>query len=425
MTMTTPIEALVQQHLPLERGLLDPSSCVIGSDLIWADVTEAIARNGVAPDHWIGERPLAFFSFMEAYPDKFDDYLFITDRRMMGQYARISGGPAEVHLRYSWIQGTARERKLLTDKLKVMHGNQTIDLSFGVFNDKLEAFFNDIVALPPEQREPPLKPLVQPSEQDPTGARYAISTLMDQDARAHFLLNYVERASVGGLMPVDIAIDLVTRLTVQHRNESCGRGVYQESWMSPLGRDDLSYALTQVYGNPLYYVEEPYRTFTFDSRNRNRALMDGLDKVLEGVDMVMNGLDTAAACADVADDVLSLNVGGLAGRAIAGALGPKDVVNFTITVADNGSFGSYRLFDQQRPLSAVAPLLVDDVNYTLDALESAILLRRCAYGWEHSVQDLLAAPLHDVMQRLTATMGQFQPVILRRRALKERLVKAG
>ena len=47
--------------------------------------------------------------------------------------------------------------------------------------------------------------------------------------------SYVERACTNGLMPVDIAIDLVVRLTVQHRNESCGRGIYEGSWMSPRG----------------------------------------------------------------------------------------------------------------------------------------------------------------------------------------------
>ena len=177
--MTTPIEALVQQHLPLESGLLDPSSCVLGSDLIWADVTEAIARSAVAPEHWIGEATLALFSFAKDYPDKFLDYLFITDRRMVGRYARISGGPADVHLRYSWIQGTTRERKLLTDKLKVVHGNQMLELSFGVFNDNLEAFFNGLAALPPEQREPPQKPLVKPSEQDPYRCTLRDPTLMD------------------------------------------------------------------------------------------------------------------------------------------------------------------------------------------------------------------------------------------------------
>ena len=135
------------------------------------------------------------------------------------------------------------------------------------------------------------------------------------------------------------------------------------------------------------------RSLTFDSRRK-------VDQVLDGIDAAMG----------VADSVMSLDAGGLIGA----ALGPKPTVQFTIMLRDAGSFGAFRLFAGNQPLSQKEPLLAEDVLYTIERLEAAALLRRCAFGWGGDVNTLLATPSSDIVARFQSVMGEFDPTILGR-----------
>jgi len=393
-----PVEALVRQHLAKESELLDGSHCKLAPEWEWVDVCHAIARTAVAPEHQLGERPLAFFAMEKDYPESFNGYLLITDRRMVGRWPRLNGTFGQVHLRYAWVTAVKQEKGMLSNKLKVQHANQVIEMSFGPYCDQLKAFFDALLTVPPEQREPMPYGLPNATAEDPTGALGAKATLIHDDPRTVFLLDYLHQANAHGQMPPDIAGDLTTRLVIQHRNESCGRGVNDGSWMSPLGRDDLSNVLVALYQQPLHHVEDPHRSLTFDSRNKVDKLLDGLDKV--------------AGAADLAADVFSLNAGGIAGAAIGAAFGPKTINNFTALMMDTGSFCSFRLFAGNQPLSQAEPWLAEDVCRTLERLEGAMVLRRCAYGWGESVQNLLNVPLGDIVQRFSGVVGEFDARVL-------------
>lgn len=398
--MRSLIEELVHRHLPKQSELLDGSWCHVGSDVLRLDVDEAIAHMPLALEHRIGERPLAFFSLEEHYPESFNAFLLFTDRRIMGRFPRLNGTFGEVHLRYAHLRGTQRRKGILTDELRVIHANQTYELKLGTFNDKLQVFLDAVCAIPSEQREPAPYPMMQTSGEDPIGTRHAVYTLMDADERARFLFEYVERAHEQGSIPTPAAIDLTARLTLQHRNEACGRGVDDGSFMSALGRDDLSNVLVALYGKPLAHAEQPRRTLTFDARNMETNVLDGIATLANG--------------ADVAEHLLTLNVGALAGSAKDALFVPRDIHVFTIAIVECGPYSLFRLFDRQTPLSVAAPHLAFDVCRTIDRLEAALLLRRCAYGWAPSAGALLTAPSSEIIERFAAVMGPFDAHVLAR-----------
>ena len=126
-----PIENLVRQHLPKERGLLDGSGCLVRPDLPWWDVDLAIAHCAAAPEHALGENPLAFFSLEEDYPGSFEGFLLVTDRRLVGRYPRLDGRHGDVNVRYAWLQGAKLESGMLTTKVVVQHAGQVVEMHYG------------------------------------------------------------------------------------------------------------------------------------------------------------------------------------------------------------------------------------------------------------------------------------------------------
>lgn len=382
------VEALIHQHLLQERGFLDDGGCLLIEEWPWIDVGEAIGRCATAPEHLIGERPIAMFTLQKNYPECFNAFLLITDRRLVGRWVKLNGSFVDVNLRYGWTGASQITGGMLSKKLVVQYGQQNVELNFGLYNEKLEAFFNALAQIPADQREPAALPLCAPSEGDPTGARGAASHLIaTDDARTVFLLDYIARSHEGGLVSPEIGADLVSRLVLQHRNERYGRGVCDGSWMSPLGRDDLSNVLVAIYQNPVRHVEEPDRALTFDVRNKAEKVFDAIDKV---------------------DAVLSLDV--------MGALGPSPTNLFTVLMKDTASFCSFRLFDNNVALRTKAPELVEMIHAALDRLEAATLLRRCAYGWNGNASELLNTPSSDIVERFGAVVGQFDATVLGRPA---------
>ncbi len=384
---STRVEALIHQHLLLERGFLSGGECMPVEDWPWIDVGEAIARCALAPEHLVGERTIALFTMEQDYPDCFQGFLLFTDRRVVGRYPRINGTHADVHLRYGWIGAAQLTKGMLSQKLTVQHGDQAVELAFGAYDEQLKAFFDALAQIPPAQREPAPRPLCAPSEADPTGARGAAAQLIEpDDQRNAFLLEYIARAHAAGEIPVEIGADLVSRVVLQSRNETFGRGVCDGSWMSPLGRDDLSNVLVALYKNPVRHVEEPDRALTFDVRNK-------VDKVLDAIDRV--------------DAVLSLDV--------MGAIGPTGDVNlFTCLMRDTGSFCSFRLLDGNLPLRQRAPDLTEELHAQLDRLEAVMVLRRCAFGWNAPATTLMHTPSSDLIARFASVMGDFDATILGR-----------
>lgn len=381
------VESLIHQHLLQERGFLDGGGCMVVEEWPWIDLGEAIARCAAAPEHLIGERPIALYTMEESYPECFHGFLLFTDRRVVGRFPRINGSFGDVHLRYGWTGPAQITGGMLSQKLVVGYGDQSVEMVFGAYNEKLKAFFDALAQIPAEHREPPQRPLCAPSEGDATGARGAAAHLIDDDARTAFLLEYVARSHEGGLMSPEIGADLVSRLVLQHRDERHGRGVCDGSWMSPLSRDDLSNVLVALYQSPVRHVEEPDRALTFDVRNKVDKVFDAIDKV---------------------DAVLSFDV--------VGALGPKATNLFTCLMKDTGSFCSFRLFDGNLPLRQREPALAEQIHATLDRLEAAMVLRRCAYGWNDNATALLNVPSSDIVERFAAVVGPFDATVLGRPA---------
>lgn len=392
------MEALVRQHLPKERGLLDPSGCEIAPDLDWPSVDTAVAMSAAAPELIIGERPLAFFSLEKSWPERFHGYLLVTDRRVVGRYPRLNGTFVPVHLRYEWLQGVREKKGLLGSDLVVLHANQQHEIKLGIFNEQLKAFLEAVLALRPEERVPGPVPLCAPSEHDPTGAQHAHRSLVEDDPRTTFLLGYLAQAAASGVMPAGVAADLVARVVLQHRIDTCGRGVLDGSWMSPLGADDLSHVFVMTYGQPLAHQAQPMRSLTFDSRNKTDRFLDAVDSVSSAVGL--------------AKDVVTLDVGSLVGA----ALGPKEVVTFSTMLRDAGAFSVFRLFGNQRPLSESSPFLAADVLVSLERREAAAILRRCVYGWSEPLPGLFERPSSEIIERFAAVVGPFDARVLGRPA---------
>ncbi len=347
----------------------------------------AMSQAGGGLDHTIGEQALVFADFSTEHRGaKYPSYFLMTDRRFL-----TSAPYADV--RYRAIEQVHFKDGLLTIELKLKAEGAWHDVSFNGLHEQIRRFLGTITPHPPDHREPPARPLCAPSEADPTGALSARAWMPHADPRTELLYAYVHEAHAQQAMPVEVARDLVARITLAYRNLAFGRGFHQTRYMSPVSADDLIQLFAHVFGPPTHQLDGPVRRLVFATHMRSNAGVAALSTVAGALSKAVIGV-------------------GWRHRA------RPSVPYFELMLADTGSFASYKLLQTNggdglhRKVAAFA----HDVHENLLTLEDALLLRRCVYGWNADPLSLLNADPSDVLQRLAAIVGPFDPAVLSRHA---------
>jgi hypothetical protein len=335
-------QAITQVTGALAGGIVDPAS-----ELDRSRIAELFAKVGFGLDHRTGERLIgvADASALVSW------VTLVTDQRVVNL---LEDAVVEVPL--AGLRSVRVKLGMLSRTLVASTdvGERELDpADFAPIHRFLEA----VCAIPPEQRVEH-RPLCAPSESDPTGARAAQASLVAVDDGASRSYAYLEAATAKGLMPASLAQDFVARVTLQHRNVHCGRGVIDGRLSSPVSANDLSNLMVTLFGAPGHVSEVPVRTLTLGSRIKPR--------------------DRATGFLDWAGQKLSP---------------PPLFPTFNFAVLDTAPFTSFRLMLRDgRPANVEDHWLVHDIDVRLLEHEHEVLSRRLACGWNERTPDLLAYP---------------------------------
>jgi hypothetical protein len=362
------VHQLVQEELHRKKTVMHPN-------IEMGDVRAALAVSGVGLDHFSGEQAMVFG--LGGGERRFDTFGLVTDRRICG-----ACHTERFDVRFSEIAQLTYKDSLLDRSILLSTPSEQVRVIVGDFHQPLGAFLRRLTTVPADQREPRTRPLSAPSESDPTGAASANAALGVPDERTTHLLMAIEGGHARGEIPLEIARDFVTRIALLHRSIHFGRGMAEGRWLSPLGADDLSNAMVQLYGSPLSHQEQPVRTLEFPSN-------------------LKSGMGKAAVSSAI----------GLASAAVLGvgwvSTAKRRIARFRFMVADTGSFGSFRLQDPRgRGLHLEEPSLLMEVDGKLLGLEDDILARRVAFGWNAKTPELLLHDPTSVAARLAALAAE-------------------
>src|SRR5262249_16817844 len=115
----------------------------------------------------------------------------------------------------------------------------------------LMTFLTALNQVPIEHLLPPWQPLVNPTNDDSTGAEQLLQ--MTQQPQCVTALRVVSAAYRGGLMSAELGGDFASRVALAIRTAIFGRGMKNDWWLSPLSQPDLTYTFFRLFGNPAYY----------------------------------------------------------------------------------------------------------------------------------------------------------------------------
>jgi hypothetical protein len=168
---------------------------------------------------------------------------------------------------------------------------------------------------------------------------------------------------------------------------------------------DFGECLTTIFGVPLAQNQPQAGVFALDFQldpktdyigpifqqieRLEGAVMSSMDAWLDKIEGVMDRVDGVAGAVDTALDVATLNVGGMIGDAIAGAMTRKTpVTQLRIVFGDGPGFCRYQLQIPTGPLERHDALLAHRLHQTLIRMARLVIARRCQYGWAPAFREL-------------------------------------
>lgn len=294
-------------------------------------------------DHLGGERLLALLDGNLADVGG-ESGLVFTDRRVL-----VNAG-VRADLPYAAITHAQYVSGLLSSELVITAWDRPFNVTLGAMGETtpgLLGFFNGLQHIPPTQRyqEPVASNVVEPR-----------ATVPSRNA----LLAVTRKKLVSD----DTASDLRIRLDLVEQTVRFGRGGRDGWFQSPLGRDDLRFALSVLFGAP-----------------QN----GGSDGRMETIDYVFRGRNQAH----------------LPGAGVAWMLMPMSAPYQTLRahVVDFIGGSGFSLHGIRGQTSTPIAPTVMQVNYRLAELEQDILYRRILFGPEVDAKTLTDIPAHAVQQR--------------------------
>lgn len=372
--------------------------------------SEAIAGSGLGLDHWSGERVLAGI-LQRSTPENAEHRLAfaITDRRtVLGGYSSISGNfnGKRWSVPHTEVQQVEVKDGLLSSEVVLVTPQGKFHIEIPQATEMLGNFYNTMVAqVAREQRVEPPTPFVETSEADPSGAAGALANLWTPDPIAAGTLFGLQQQLAAGSFTAEEAHDIAVRAVLGHRSRLGGVGMHEGGWVSPMRAQDFGQCLATIFGAPMAQNELQPGMFTLDFQLNPKAdyigpvlknierlegvVLEDMGGWLDKVEGVMDRVDKVTGAVDTALDVVTLNVGGMIGGAIAGAMMKKTpVTQLRVVFKDGLGFCGYQLQIPSGPLAKHDALMAHRLHQALIRMGRLTTARRCQYGWTPGFHEL-------------------------------------
>jgi len=337
--------------------------------------SSAIAAIGAGLNHLAGEALIALAD-EDLDSKKFTCGAVVTDRRFLARSEEIC-----VDIPYSDLSGVQANTGIILDDLVLMAWGRSYKLPSFTEVKPIRAFLQAMLGVHPAYRVPPPRPLLHPSADDPTGAGGARMGIWSGDPRVLPLLGMAYEGHKRGWFSAETGADFASRALLFDRTLFGGRGSSEGWWTSPLGAPDLAYAFSCMLGPPIsVHQESNARVFTFRlerKANVGRAVVSAVGLVALGV----------------------LGVGWVSGPG-------KQLREFSLRIAPGNSSSGFALFEGNTPLSKEWPRVLQGLFEVLPRIEGRILLQRTAWGWEAPPEQLEAAPVEALYQKVCSAIGE-------------------
>lgn len=376
----SPMRALVAAKLrPMheQAAILDDEFRLDVFDAAAPVGAEAVAGSGVGIDPFRGERVLASLLYVDR-PKGYEHRLAcaITDRRTaLSGWSDIRGGfnGKRFSVLHHDVGRIESKESMLKNFVALLTPTGRHEMTFAHATKLLVDFYQTMVSqVPPAHRVEPPTPFVEPTDDDPSGARGAAAHLYEPDPGTERVLATLDEQVRTGALPADRGADLVSRAVLSHRAERSAPGMVDDTWVSAMTAQDLGHTLTNVYGAPAGHTQPQPGMHWLDFR---------LDPRRDPVGSAMTALGVASH--------IAFGVGFSPGKAIAGALLQKTpITQLRVVFAEDRGFTRYQLQAADGPLGARDAMMAHRIHQMLAHVGGEVLERRAAAGWDRPYAEL-------------------------------------
>jgi hypothetical protein len=322
---------------------------------LWGQLTlelveQTIAASGVGLDHCIGERVLAIGD--DPIREKFTRCFMLTDRRLVGR--RFSHF---FHAQLTDIKYVQANRSLLNPDLKIHLASAIVDIELAPFVRPLGVYLNALCQVPPEQRTPPIQPLLKPTPDELMSDEWLKTNLSPLPPTAAPLFESICRRFRLGTLSFELASNLAQRISLLSRTLMLGRGMRNAWWLTPLTNSELEQLFIGAFGKPVAaYQQDEVVTLDFQ---------------------LGGGSGAGKAAASTAVGLAALGLLGIGWVSIPGR--SLKYLRVAISETNELTYFSLQGLDGSvfRPLSALSPAIVRKLFQILAQYEIQLLRERC------------------------------------------------